>query len=537
MSNKSFDEDDYFSSESEEEKKTSRVNATAPNSYAAEQQQDETKRSASTVSKRRSSVKRRLATDKECLDQIKNAFPRIDPAIIKNEKDLKTTTFAETVEQMRVTASEQIIEKLKATGKDFFHQFKKTSKIHHITGSQKKNYSLAELHDEYIKISTKSLGKFNAGQHFVGFLLNNNVKVRLVYYLDLDGYFPKRFNLRIKRENRVKHQSIISVVEKSLNEHNVCLEALIKDRIEQLSGNIPGLVMQQLSGRPVFGAFLITMGPRLKVCYADVSPLYLPENFWPQVAINKNFLHMEEPLGEILSEAGLNAEEKEEIFKKIETHVPQSIYGFKLHPVYTVRAALRRSEIIKPEAKPTELIFDTQPIYLKKDILLLKGKTRWRTEGRKVIEGEEPMKRLEMAIGEKAIEFYAEHQTEPWVPTVIDGKLPVNEYGNIELFVGVPKKCVHLKMKGVWRAAKTLGVEYSQAVTGFEKRRGHNYVIKEGIIVHSKDAKAVRARYNKMMVEIEAKEAQRQFDQTLTHWKKLFKVLLVKKYMKKNYYK
>lgn len=406
-----------------------------------------------------------------------------------------------------------------------------------MTASQSKNYSLAELHDEYIKISTKSLGQFNAGQHFVDFLLSNNVKVRLVYYLDLDGHFFKRFTLKIKRKDRIKDQNTPSVVEKSLNEHNVCLEAVIKDRIERLSGNIPGLVMQQLSGRSVFGAFLITLGSRFKLCYADVSPLYLPEYFWPQVALNINFLHMEGFMAELLTKTGLFPGENEAIVKKIEDRVPQSITEFKLHPVYTVRGALKINEIIKPGAKPTESICKYHTVYLKKDVLFLKGKTRWLREGRRVKEGEKPMETLEMEIYDEIKEFYAEHQTEPWVPTVIDGKLPMNEYGNVELFAGIPKKCSHLTMKDVWRAAKILGVEYSEAVTGFEKRSGRNYVIKKGIIVHRKDAKAVRELYKEIMTEIEAKEPQHQFDPTLTHWKKLFKVLLIKKYIKKNYYR
>lgn len=128
MSNKSFDENDDFRSESEE-KETSRVIDTAPNFYAAKRQQDDTKRSASTISKKRSSVKRRPATDKKCLDQQKNAFPEIDPAVIKNKKDIENLTFAETIEKCELELRNRLLRSSKQRVRAFLNNSRKPPKF------------------------------------------------------------------------------------------------------------------------------------------------------------------------------------------------------------------------------------------------------------------------------------------------------------------------------------------------------------------------------------------------------------------------
>lgn len=60
--------------------------------------------------------------------------------------------------------------------------------------------------------------------------------------------------------------------------------------------------------------------------------------------------------------------------------------------------------------------------------------------------------------------------------------MPENEYGNIEIFNGVPSKCVHLQEKGIKKACKVLGVEFKEAVIGFDRTKNWLIPIKEGIV-------------------------------------------------------
>ena len=55
-------------------------------------------------------------------------------------------------------------------------------------------------------------------------------------------------------------------------------------------------------------------------------------------------------------------------------------------------------------------------------------------------------------------------------PPVQDGKVPRNGFGNCDIYVDsmIPKGGVHLPLKGSAKVAKKLGIDYADAVTGFE---------------------------------------------------------------------
>lgn len=65
--------------------------------------------------------------------------------------------------------------------------------------------------------------------------------------------------------------------------------------------------------------------------------------------------------------------------------------------------------------------------------------------------------------------------------------MPANEYGNIELYAcQLPDELVHLKEKGMWRVCKRLKIDYRKAITGFDKKKGRNVVVADGIVVFKK---------------------------------------------------
>lgn len=52
----------------------------------------------------------------------------------------------------------------------------------------------------------------------------------------------------------------------------------------------------------------------------------------------------------------------------------------------------------------------------------------------------------------------------------MDGKIPRNSFGNIDIYVPsmIPPGAIHLPLKGTGKLARRLGIDYAEAVTGFE---------------------------------------------------------------------
>ncbi len=75
---------------------------------------------------------------------------------------------------------------------------------------------------------------------------------------------------------------------------------------------------------------------------------------------------------------------------------------------------------------------------------------RWRKHLRQVISGEKPVKRVKGLYNdpERMAELYGYWQTIPFKTTLTeDGKIPMNKYGNMEIFNGpLPEGTIHLDL-------------------------------------------------------------------------------------------
>jgi len=80
---------------------------------------------------------------------------------------------------------------------------------------------------------------------------------------------------------------------------------------------------------------------------------------------------------------------------------------------------------------------------------------------------------------------YAGFQTVPYeAPPIVNGRVPKNTYGNLDVYVPsmVPRGGVHLPYPEAARAAKVVGVDYADAVTGFEFKGRHGTAVIKGIV-------------------------------------------------------
>lgn len=108
--------------------------------------------------------------------------------------------------------------------------------------------------------------------------------------------------------------------------------------------------------------------------------------------------------------------------------------------------------------------------------------------------------------------LFAEWQTDALAPPPLGpgDAVPVNEYGNIELWTPahLPPGAVHVRGGRPAQAAKKLGIRYAPAMLGFEGQGRSARPVVEGIVVHESAEEAVRDA-SRAMEEQRAKKAVR----------------------------
>lgn len=127
--------------------------------------------------------------------------------------------------------------------------------------------------------------------------------------------------------------------------------------------------------------------------------------------------------------------------------------------------------------------------------------------------------------------LYAFHQTAEYKPPpVVNGKIPKNVYGNLDLYVPsmIPAGAIHFKHPETQRAARLLGLDYADAVTGFAFKGRHGTAVIEGAVVASEYAEAVREVLDGFQDERAQAEEERRSLEALRMWKRLLAGLRIR---------
>ncbi|KAF7716003.1 Uncharacterized protein PECH_001916 [Penicillium ucsense] len=195
--------------------------------------------------------------------------------------------------------------------------------------------------------------------------------------------------------------------------------------------------------------------------------------------------------------------------------MPRNLMDFKDHPVYALERHLRRNEVIFPKhvvghvglSKAGSKNDNLETVYRRSDVHVVRSADRWYRLGRDVKVGEQPLKHVTahkaksgFASDEEDQEneetpLYAEYQTEVYQPPpVVQGRLPKNAYGNLDVYVPsmVPSGAVHVRHPDAARAANLLGIDYADAVTGFEFRGRRGTAVFSGIVVVKENLEALQ---------------------------------------------
>ncbi|CAO2656010.1 Nn.00g048130.m01.CDS01 [Neocucurbitaria sp. VM-36] len=228
--------------------------------------------------------------------------------------------------------------------------------------------------------------------------------------------------------------------------------------------------------------------------------------------------------------------------------IPKNVQDFKGHPVYVLERHLRHNEVIHPMNQVGKVNCGTamnpkmEPIYRRTNVHIVRSSDKWYRMGRDIKDGEQPLKHakpkkgvrrpsigLDMDVDEQIDEagagLYAEFQTELYVPPpVVRGRVPRNAYGNLDLYV--PSMCpaggTHIRHKLASKAARMVGVDFADAVTGFSFKGRHGTAIVQGVVVASEYADAVKAVIDGMEYQQEEAEVAARKSESLRLWRRFF---------------
>lgn len=124
-------------------------------------------------------------------------------------------------------------------------------------------------------------------------------------------------------------------------------------------------------------------------------------------------------------------------------------------------------------------------------------------------------------------------------PVAVDGIVPRNSYGNVELFQEcmLPFGTVYLKEPGLSRIASKLNIDCAPAVIGFDCVKNHRVTrpIIEGVVICEEfkdvllDAWKEKDEINRQKKIVDRKK------RIYSNWKKLIKGLLIRRNLKIKY--
>jgi xeroderma pigmentosum group C-complementing protein len=233
--------------------------------------------------------------------------------------------------------------------------------------------------------------------------------------------------------------------------------------------------------------------------------------------------------------------------KEASEGIPKNVQDFRDHPVYVLERHLKHNEVIYPMTPVGKVNVGSamnakiEPIYRRKDVRVVRSADKWYRMGQDVLDGEQPLKHAkpkkgrqlsvgpEMDVDDQQDEvgagLYAEFQTQLYVPPpVVRGRVPRNAYGNLDLYV--PSMCppggVHIRHKLASKAARVVGVDYAEAVTGFSFKGRHGTAIVQGVVVAQEFAEAVQEVINGMEYEQEAAANAARTRESLRLWRRFF---------------
>ena len=247
-------------------------------------------------------------------------------------------------------------------------------------------------------------------------------------------------------------------------------------------------------------------------------------------------------------------EDAELAAKEAAEPMPRNVLDFKDHPYYALERHLRRHEVIHPKREVGNVGAAgkghnsrvLEPIYRRRDVQHVLSADKWFRQGREVQMGQQPLKHVlprrrrersldpdeEMLDADQAgTPLYSLNQTSLYRPApVTESKIPKNQYGNLDIYVPsmIPAGGAHIQHPAAARAAKMLGIDFADAVTGFKFSGRHGTAVTNGVIIAAKCVEAVREIITALEDEKAAIEQEKRSARALGIWKRLMTGLRIR---------
>ena len=241
-----------------------------------------------------------------------------------------------------------------------------------------------------------------------------------------------------------------------------------------------------------------------------------------------------------------NDNEDFELLERVTVNAPPptTVNGFKNHPLYILKKDIKKSQQLRPKAKVSGMV-KGQIYYNRSDITDLHTKTNWGKLMREIKEGEKPAKIETRTVKGKELssELFAEWQTQPLVvPSVVDGVIPVNKYGNIEIWkynlALVPKGATFLTNEdapAAQKVAQSLELPYAKALVDFEIKKGNSFPKFGGIIVLNEHAQLIRDSSRNIEHHNAEVALQKHEKAIVSKWENLVRDMLKRNALKEKY--
>lgn len=229
---------------------------------------------------------------------------------------------------------------------------------------------------------------------------------------------------------------------------------------------------------------------------------------------------------------------------------------------FVLERFLRREEALRPGSQPARTFTSgkgakakEENVYQRADVVKCLSAESWHKEGRQIKVSQAPLKRvpiravtllrkrevdeLERETGEKPKQgLYAKFQTEYIIPPPIrNGVIPKNDYGNIDCFVPsmIPRGAAHIPWSGTVRVCKKIGIDYAEAVTGFEFGSKMAVPVIEGVVVAAENETLVTDAWMAEEAEKRKREQLKAEKRILQTWRKFLFGLRIAERVREEY--
>ncbi|PHH66543.1 hypothetical protein CDD81_7018 [Ophiocordyceps australis] len=218
--------------------------------------------------------------------------------------------------------------------------------------------------------------------------------------------------------------------------------------------------------------------------------------------------------------------------------MPRNLQDFKKHPVYALERHLRRNEVLVEGAAVCGTVGASgsrgvlDKIYRRKDVRIARSADKWYRLGREVKANEIAAKWLPTKPRDGGVEgggggarpIYTIDQTDMFqAPPVLNGQVPKNKFGNIDLYVAsmLPRGGAYIGGQDGSRAALLLGIDYAPALTGFQFQGRHGTAVLDGVVVAAEYKEAVEAVMAGLAQLREEASRESRMAQVLAKWRRL----------------